>query len=620
MGLTIDQALLKGVTAHKEGRLQDAESLYREILRSQPTHPDANHNLGLIAVSLGKADVALPLFKMALEANPKVEQFWVSYITALIKKHRFDDATQALEQARTQNLDDATLTSLEAQIIDLAGKSLITIDNPPRELLQSLGEHYQGGRFIEAEKLSVGITKEFPSHPFAWTVLGAVLAHMGRHSEAVDANKTVVALSPENAEAHNNLGNTLKELGRLFEAEASYTHAISLKPKLAEAHNNLGLTYQELGILDKAENSLKEAIALKSDYAVAYSNLSLTLQELGKLDEAETNAKIAITLKPDYARAHNNLGVTLKELGKLEEAEVSYNKAIALEPNLADALYNRSLLLFDKAEYEGALRDADACHSKKSRAHALTCLYALGRINEIYKRIEIQSKVDDDDISIAAFAAFISAIKNKPTIYNFCPNPMNFIYVSNLSSHMADSVMQSETLVEELSKIEASWEPSGQSTVNGFHSLKGINLFESPSGKIAQLKGIIIAELETYYKKFQNERCSFIRKFPTTRNIYGWTITLKQQGYQDTHIHPAGWLSGVIYLKVVPSLGKDEGAIEFSLNGENYSDSASPKRTHQPKFGDIVLFPSSLAHRTIPFSTDVDRTIVSFDLIPGPSN
>ncbi len=27
-----------------------------------------------------------------------------------------------------------------------------------------------------------------------------------------------------------------------------------------------------------------------------------------------------------------------------------------------------------------------------------------------------------------------------------------------------------------------------------------------------------------------------------------------------------GWLSGVIYLKVVPPLGKDEGAIEFSLN------------------------------------------------------
>ena len=70
-------------------------------------------------------------------------------------------------------------------------------------------------------------------------------------------------------------------------------------------------------------------------------------------------------------------------------------------------------------------------------------------------------------------------------------------------------------------------------------------------------------------------------------------------------------------MKVVPSLGKDEGAIEFSLNGENYSDLNSPKLVHQPEVGDIVFFPSSLHHRTIPFTTDADRIIISFDLLPG---
>ena len=52
---------------------------------------------------------------------------------------------------------------------------------------------------------------------------------------------------------------------------------------------------------------------------------------------------------------------------------------------------------------------------------------------------------------------------------------------------------------------------------------------------------------------------------------------LKKQGYQNPHIHPGGWLSGVIYLKVVPSLDKNEGAIEFSLNGQYYSNVNSPK-------------------------------------------
>jgi hypothetical protein len=47
MELTIEQPLQQGVAAHKEGKVQDAERLYRAILLEQPMHPDANHNLGL---------------------------------------------------------------------------------------------------------------------------------------------------------------------------------------------------------------------------------------------------------------------------------------------------------------------------------------------------------------------------------------------------------------------------------------------------------------------------------------------------------------------------------------------------------------------------------------------
>ena len=84
MELTIEQTLHNGVAAHNAGKLEEAERLYRAILQSQPAHPDANHNLGLIAVSVNKGELALPLFKTALEANPKIEQFWLSYIDALI--------------------------------------------------------------------------------------------------------------------------------------------------------------------------------------------------------------------------------------------------------------------------------------------------------------------------------------------------------------------------------------------------------------------------------------------------------------------------------------------------------------------------------------------------------
>ena len=86
MELTLIQALERGVAAHKAGKLQEAERIYKVILQSQPNHPDANHNLGVLAVSVSKVDAAIPLFKKAVEANPKIEQFWLSYVDALIKQ------------------------------------------------------------------------------------------------------------------------------------------------------------------------------------------------------------------------------------------------------------------------------------------------------------------------------------------------------------------------------------------------------------------------------------------------------------------------------------------------------------------------------------------------------
>ena len=240
----------------------------------------------------------------------------------------------------------------------------------------------------------------------------------------------------------------------------------------------------------------------------------------------------------------------------------------------------------------------------------------MGRIDEIYKRIEIQSKVDDSDISIAAFAAFISELENKPTAYNFCPNPLALIHNASLSSHVNDLATYVGDVIEELNEIATVWEPYGTSTLKGFQTPKYMNIFANPAEKMNRLKSIIENELDTYWLKFRSEQCTYIQKFPTTRNLFGWTVSLKQQGHQKAHIHPSGWLSGVIYLKTVPSLGKDEGAIEFSLNGKNYSDLKSPKVLYQPARGDIVFFPSSLHHRTVPFTTDTDRVIVSFDLIP----
>jgi tetratricopeptide (TPR) repeat protein len=261
MKLTIDETLKQAVALHEEGNIQDAERLYGVILQSQPTHPDANHNLGVLAVSGNKFDVALPLFKTALKAYPKREQFWFSYIDALIREQNFEAAKQVIEQVKRKGMAAEKLTVFEAQLTPNAQanepklavqKKSLTLSEKRKKLaeskkqkkakkqnlkaispseteIKSLLKHYQNGHYDDAEKLAKSITQEFPKHQFSWKVLGVVLKETGRVGESLVASQKSVQLAPQDAEAHYNLGNTLHELGRLDDALASYTQAIAVE-------------------------------------------------------------------------------------------------------------------------------------------------------------------------------------------------------------------------------------------------------------------------------------------------------------------------------------------------------------------------------------------------------
>ena len=89
MKISVAEALQKAVSSHEAGALQEAVDFYRAILKVQPNHPDANHNLGVLAMSIGRTSEALPLLKVALESNSQIEQFWLSYLRALVQEREF---------------------------------------------------------------------------------------------------------------------------------------------------------------------------------------------------------------------------------------------------------------------------------------------------------------------------------------------------------------------------------------------------------------------------------------------------------------------------------------------------------------------------------------------------
>ena len=122
MELTLDQALQKGVEAHKAGKAQEADRYYTAILKANPEHSEANHNMGVLAVSVGKVEEALPFFKTALEANPNTAQNWLSYIDALIKLERMVDAKAVFDQAKSKGAKGDGFDKLEKRL-DLSDKN-----------------------------------------------------------------------------------------------------------------------------------------------------------------------------------------------------------------------------------------------------------------------------------------------------------------------------------------------------------------------------------------------------------------------------------------------------------------------------------------------------------------
>lgn len=417
MEITIDQALEQGVAAHLEGKLQEAEQFYRAILQVIPAHPDANHNLGVLTAAVGSPLEALPFFERAVEANPRVERAWVSYIDALIAVERFDEAERVLAKGEQSCEPSDEWKFLRKQIqtaflkhqksrrqgLPLSEKRKKLAEKkknkkmkaygqpsllaPSHDQVRALLECYQAGRSVEAESLSVSLTNQFPQHPFGWKVLGLVLRQAGRLYESLAPLQKSVRLSPEDAEAHSNLGVTLQELGRLDAAEESYRQAISLNEGYAEAHYNLGVTLQALGRLDSSLTSYRRAISLKPEYAEAYTNLGIILRKLGRLEDAESSFRKAIARKPDYVEAHSNLGVTLQDLGRLEAAAESYGQAIALKPEYAKAHYNLGVTLRDLGKLEAAIesyRQAISLKPAYAKAHSNlgVTLQDLGRLDE----------------------------------------------------------------------------------------------------------------------------------------------------------------------------------------------------------------------------------------------
>lgn len=546
----------------------------------------------------------------------------------------------------------ASLEQLLALAVRYLGAgNLSQADAACRQLLEAAPEHpvalhlsgvirLQSGQPQAAVDILEKAVAADPDNAEIHTNLGTAFAGTGQPAKAVASYRKALTLNPNSANALNNLGYSLMALGQSGEAMERYHQALALAPNDINAHNNLGVAYLAQAELDKASDCFKRALDIKPDFAKALRNLGTTLREQGEADKAIATYRKALAISPDDAGLHNDLGYVLMLAGQLDEAITSYQSALARQPDFARARDNLGDALRARGQIDEAIPCFEQARLGSSPGKILECLFELGRYEDFFQRAALVRETDGTNIRAAAISAYAAQQLGREDPLSFCKTPLDFVHVGSFADASGDAQTMINALADDLSRLTPLWE--GNTTKQGFQTLN--NLFQAPQGALARLEKIIRDEIETYFAAHGSDDCLFVRQRPEQFQLNGWFVRLLDQGHQSVHNHPTGWLSGVCYLKVpAPKNGDedgggegggkngggagegggdeigDEGAIEFGLHGNNYPvlTDAHPTLRHQPKAGELVLFPSSLFHRTIPITTSEERWSIAFDMVPG---
>jgi len=202
-----------------------------------------------LAVGIGRTQEALPFFKTALESNPNVTQFWLSYIEALIQLDKLKDAKAVLDQAKSNGIKGEAFDKLERQLARVIPNATIGLQNQdvPQNELKSLLNLYGQGYLQQALDKVSELQQQFSDSVALYKIQGAVNHSLGKLDAAITSFKKVVSIKPDYAKAYYNMGVTLKEQGKLEESIEAYQKALTIKPDYAEACYNMDNVLKELG-------------------------------------------------------------------------------------------------------------------------------------------------------------------------------------------------------------------------------------------------------------------------------------------------------------------------------------------------------------------------------------
>ncbi|MCZ6633311.1 MAG: tetratricopeptide repeat protein [bacterium] len=272
---TLSETYQQAKAHHRQGRLNEAQALYLQVLQAAPGQPQVLHRLGVIAYQEEDLGEAVLLIQQAIGLNPSVAAFHNNLGNALKSRGTLKQAEASYREAVRLKPDYAM-----AQL-NLARLQL------------------QRGDAAEAEDLCRGLLQTAPGLGMAHCVLGEVLTTQDRPEEAVAAFERAVVAQPDMADAYTELGHLHRRRQDAEATVAAFRQAVRLQPEQVAGYQNLGSVYLVYNRLEEAERCFRQAYALAPDDPGVRYNLGTALRGLGKLPEARSHLEAVVQAQPE---------------------------------------------------------------------------------------------------------------------------------------------------------------------------------------------------------------------------------------------------------------------------------------------------------------------------------
>jgi predicted O-linked N-acetylglucosamine transferase (SPINDLY family) len=301
----------------QSGRLDQAEQVFRQVLKTDPNNTIVLTQLGQTLVARGKVLDAVGYLEKARQTNPNDLETLVHLAAALKILDRLDESIACYQQALRLQPDFAQLYLNLGDALRARGKledAIATYQTAVQRWPFLAWAYYGMAKVYEAQRKlndTLGCyqraVQAWPFFAEAHRDAGHVFRSRGQLQPALLAYRQAAQCKPDDADTQTQLGSIALHLSQMNDALVHFQAALKAQPDHAEAYHGLGMTYTIQGKADEAEECFRKACDLAPDFAVPRYNLGLSLQAQGNLDQARDYLQQAVRLRPDDPVAHSSL-------------------------------------------------------------------------------------------------------------------------------------------------------------------------------------------------------------------------------------------------------------------------------------------------------------------------